>query len=512
MKRPINHKPDGLASLPPHDAQLEAAVLGAALLEAPALRKALELLPDEQVFYVQEHRLTWTAVRAVFLSGQQVDMLTVMNQLRADGNLTGAGGPQTLLRVTNKVTSGANVESHARLLTEFYGRRLTIQAARQLLAQADDPQVDLFELYADAHNTLSRLTRSISTKRAATAASLYDETIEQIARACTTAGLTGVPTGWPSLDQLTGGWQPGNLIIVAGRPGMGKTTAALALARQASIVGQKPGAGRAYRTLFVTLEMPARELMMKLIATEVNLTTHQLAHGKLTGGAAEAYDIGASAHQVKTDQLLIDDSGSLTVGQLRARAAELKAQPGGLDMLIIDYLQLVKADTKGYSREEQVAEVSRSLKALAKELEIPVIALAQLNREVEKRHDKRPIIADLRESGQLEQDADMIIFAWRGEYYGIDFYETDDSGSAASTANTILLDFAKNRNGPTGEIILGCDIARGRFWDLAAPTWGWRPDSATVTTDRRPMPKSTFGGAPDDRDPFGPEAITRTTR
>lgn len=483
MKRPIHHKPDYVAQLPPNDQRLEAAVLGAAISEAPALRKALELLPDEHVFYSPAHLVVWQAARALFHAGQPVDVLLIVNQLRELGTLTQAGGPARVFGLAQGVNSSANLEAHARILQQLYARRLTIQAARQLLAQAADEMVDSLDLFSDAQNTLTRLTRSISTRRAATAASLYDGTIEQIARACSTGGLTGIPTGWSALDKLTGGWQPGNLIIVAGRPGMGKTTVSLAIARQASVVGQKPGAGRAYRTLFVTLEMPARELMLKLLATEVGLTTFELSHGKLQGGAAEAYDIGASAHRVRTEQLLIDDSGSLTVGQLRARAAELSAEPGGLDLIIVDYLQLLKADSKGLSREEQVAEVSRSLKALAKELDVPVIALAQLNREVEKRHDKRPQISDLRESGQLEQDADQIVFAWRGEYYGIDFYEADDDGTATSTANTILLDFAKNRNGPVSEIIIGCDIARGRFWDLQNPPFTWRPERAAATAD-----------------------------
>ncbi len=492
MKRPLNHRPGYSASLPPQDLALEQAVLGAALIEAAATRKALTLLPDEEVFYHIQHLRVWQAIRTLAKTRQPVDLLTVMGALRETGHLAEVGGPGLLVKLTNHVSSGANIEAHCRLLTELYGRRLTQQAARQLLAQADDPQVDLFDLYADAHTTLARLTRSLNTKKAATAASLYDETIEAVARACRFHGLTGVPTGWGSLDRLTGGWQPGNLIIVAGRPGMGKTTVALAFARQASILGAKP-TGQPYRTLFVTLEMPARELMLKLLATEVGLTTHQLAHGKLEGGAAEAYDIGASAHRVRSDHLLIDDSGTLTVGQLRAKAAEVAAEPAGLDLIIIDYLQLLKGDTRGQKREEEVAEVSRALKALAKELAVPVIALAQLNREVEKRPNKRPQISDLRESGQIEQDADVIVFAWRGEYYGIDFYESDDDGPTTSTANTVLLDFAKNRNGPTGEIIIGCDIARGRFWDLAEPAWGWQPESVTTTsaTTGPPLPDST---------------------
>ncbi len=384
-------------------------------------------------------------------------MLTVMNKLRELGKLDQAGGPTYLYQLTHRVTSAANIEYHCRVLQQLYARRLTQQAARQLLAQAADEQVDPLELFADAQNTLTRLTRSISTRRAVTAASLYDETIEGIARACSSGGLTGIPTGWPALDGLTGGWQPGNLILLAARPAMGKSMAALAIARQAALF-----AGR--RVLFVSLEMPARELMIRLVATEVGISNFKLSHGHLEGGRAEAYDIGASAHRVKSDRLLIDPSAALTVGQLRARAAELKAEPAGLDLLIVDYVQLLKPDLKRSSREEEVADVSRHLKALALELEIPVIALAQLNREAEKRADKRPQTSDLRESGQLEQDADVIIFPWRGEVYDIAEY-----ADGTATAHTILLDFAKNRNGPAGEVILGCDVARGRIWDLQGP-------------------------------------------
>ena len=295
------------------------------------------------------------------------------------------------------------------------------------------------------------------------------------------------PPGWAALDRLTGGWQPGNLILLAARPAMGKTTAALAFARQAAVQF-----GR--RVLVVSLEMPARELMVKLVATEANRTTFELAHGKLRGGAAEAYEIGASAHRVKSDRLLIDPSSSLTVGQLRARAAELKAEPAGLDMVIVDYVQLVKADTRNLSREEQVAEVSRHLKALALELDIPVMALTQLNREAEKRTDKRPQASDLRESGQLEQDADLILFPWRGQVYGLDYYDQPDPTiPPLPTANTILFDLAKHRNGPVGEVILGCDIARGLLWDLqdpaphVAPAAGARPRRPLVRCRAQPL-------------------------
>ncbi|MBC7447435.1 MAG: replicative DNA helicase, partial [Hymenobacteraceae bacterium] len=474
----------------PHDLPLEAAVLGAALLEARALRKALELLADPDIFYQPGNRLIWEAARTVFQAGQQVDMLTVMRQLREAGTLETAGGIQAIHQLTSKVTGGANIEAHIRILQQLYGRRLTMQAGRKLLTMAADDTVDMFDLFADAQNDLSRLTRAISTKRTVTAASLYDETIEQIARACATSGLTGIPTGWHDLDQLTGGWPPGHLILLAARPGMGKTTAALSFARQAALEF-----GR--RVLFVSLEMPARELMVKLVATEANRTTFELAHGKLLGGVSEAYEIGATAHRVKSDRLLIDPSSSLTVGQLRARAAELKAEPAGLDMIFVDYVQLFKADSKGLSREEQVAEVSRGLKALALELDLPVMALAQLNRKAEERGDKRPQTSDLRESGQLEQDADVIIFPWRGEIYGIEHYDQADKNSPPMpTAGTVLLDFAKHRNGPVGEVILRCDIARGHFADLPEPAWTWKPPQERPVADHTLTTASQFEEEP----------------
>lgn len=480
--KPPKHTTEQQTKLPPHDVKLETAVLGAAILEAPALRKALELLPDEQVFYRPEHIAIWQALRALFHAGQQIDMLTVVQQLRTVGKLEAIGGPAAVLKLTERITSGANIEAHSRLLQQLYARRLTQQAARQLLAGASDDTIDPLELYAEAQNTLTRLTRSLSVRKAHTAADLYDATFQQITTACTTAGLTGIPTGYQDLDQLTGGWKPGNLILLAARPGMGKTTAALAFARNAAVQFSR-------RVLFVSLEMPEGELMMKLVASEVNRTTFELSHGKLGFSLDEKMDAVATIYNdaltLQTDRLIIDPSSSLTTGQLRARAAELKAEPAGLDLVIIDYVQLLKADTRGLSREEQVAEVSRSLKALALELAVPVIALAQLNREAEKRADKRPQTSDLRESGQLEQDADVIIFPWRGEVYDVTEY-----ADGSPTDHTILFDFAKNRNGPVGEVILGCDIARGRFWDLQDPPIA-RHQPASTEADRSWLPDPT---------------------
>ena len=446
--------------LPPQALDLEAAVLGAALLEAHAQRTLLATLPDEQVFYSTAHQQVYLAIRDLVQLGNHVDILTVTRQLRHRGTLERTGGPGFVAGLTSKINSAAHFETHCRLLQEQHARRVIIRAGTELATYAYDDTRDPLALLATAQTHLTSLNRTLETRPSQTAAAAFEPTFDRLAQAVQQRGLTGVPTGLIQLDGLTGGWQPGDLIILAARPAMGKTAALLHFARTAAL-------DHGHHTAIFSLEMPTLQLMQRMVASEVpGYSNSDLRRGNLPGGLEQVAHIRHQAQRLHTHghRLHLDDTPGLSIQQLRAKCARLHAQHP-LSLVFVDYIQLMRGDTKG-NREQEVGSISRGLKELAKELNAPVIALSQLSRDVEKRGgDKRPMLSDLSESGSLEQDADCIVFLWRGEYY--DIAEYDDG---TSTHDTILFDMAKHRNGATDEVIAACNLRRGVFSDLLPST------------------------------------------
>ncbi|MBW3127305.1 replicative DNA helicase [Hymenobacter profundi] len=441
---------------PPQALDLEAAVLGAALLEADAQRTLLATLPDEQVFYLPAHQQVYLAIRDLVQAGQHADLLTVVAQLRHRGTLQRVGGPAFVAGLTAKINSAAHLETHCRLLQEQHARRVIIRASSELTAYGYDDTRDPLQLLADAQQHLTSLHRTLETRPPQTAADAFAATFDRLAQAVQQRGLTGIPTGLTQLDGLTGGWQPADLIILAARPAMGKTAALLHFARTAALDHGQP-------TAIFSLEMPTLQLMQRLVASEVpGYSNSDLRRGNLPGGLDQVASIRQQAQRLHTHGHLlhIDDTPGLSIQQLRAKCARLHSQQP-LRLVLVDYIQLMRGDTKG-NREQEVSSISRGLKELAKELNAPVIALSQLSRDVEKRGgDKRPLLSDLRESGSLEQDADCIVFLWRGEYYNIAEYE-----DGSPTKDTVLFDVAKHRNGATDEVIAACTMRRGTFQDL----------------------------------------------
>lgn len=453
--------------LPPQALDLEAAVLGAALLEADAQRTLLATLPDEQVFYLPAHQQIYLAIRDLVQAGQHADLLTVKAQLQHRGTLERVGGIGFVAGLTMHINSAGHLESHCRVLQEKHARRVIITATTELGAKAYDDTRDVLLLTAEAHNKISDLTSTMEARRGQTAAAAFGATFERLAQAVGQKGTTGVPTGITQLDGLTGGWQPSDLILLAARPAMGKTAALLHFARTAAL-------DHGQHTAIFSLEMPTLQLMQRMVASEVpGYSNSDLRRGNLPGGLEQVAHIRAQAQRLATHghNLHLDDTPGLSIQQLRAKCARLHAQRP-VELVLVDYIQLMKGDTSnGRNREQEVGSISRGLKELAKELNAPVIALSQLSRDVEKRGgDKRPLLSDLRESGNLEQDADAIIFLWRGEYYGIDQY---DDGS--TTHDTVLFDIAKHRNGATDEVVAACNLKRGIFSDLGAPQFELAP-------------------------------------
>jgi replicative DNA helicase len=442
--------------LPPQALDLEAAVLGAALLEAPAQLTLLATLTTEEVFYLTAHQQVYLAIRDLVQQGDHADMLTVVAQLRHRGTLERIGGVAFVAGLTTKINSAAHLETHCRLLQEQHARRVIISAGTELATYGYDNTRDPLALLADAQTHLTTLHRTLETRPSQTAAAAFDPTFNRLAQAMQQKGLTGVPTGLTQLDGLTGGWQPGDLIILAARPAMGKTAALLHFARTAAL-------DHGQHIAIFSLEMPTLQLMQRMIASEVpGYSNSDLRRGNLPGGLDQVAHIREQAQRLRTHghRLHIDDTPGLSIQQLRAKCTRLHAQHP-LGLVLVDYIQLMRGDTKG-NREQEVGSISRGLKELAKELNAPVIALSQLSRDVEKRGgEKRPLLSDLRESGSLEQDADCIVFMWRGEYYNIAEYE-----DGTATADTVLFDIAKHRNGATDEVVAACSMRRGVFSDL----------------------------------------------
>ena len=453
--RPATSAPVG-SHLPPQALDLEAAVLGAALLEGDAQRTLLATLTTEDVFYSPAHQQIFQAIRDLVQAGQHADILTVTQQLRHRGTLARTGGPAFVAGLTSKINSAAHLETHCRILQEQHARRVVIAAGTELTAHGYDDSRDPLDLLTDAQTRLTSLHRTLETRPGQTAAAAFDPTFDRLAQSVGQHGLTGVPTGLTQLDGLTGGWQPGDLIILAARPAMGKTAALLHFARTAAL-------DHGHHTAIFSLEMPTLQLMQRMVASEVSgYSNSDLRRGNLPGGLDQVAHIRQQAQRLRTHghRLHLDDTPGLSIQQLRAKCARLHSQHP-LSLVLVDYIQLMRGDTKG-NREQEVGSISRGLKELAKELNAPVIALAQLSRDVEKRGgEKRPMLSDLRESGSLEQDADCIVFLWRGEYYNIAEYE-----DGTATADTVLFDVAKHRNGATDEVIATCSLKRGTFQDL----------------------------------------------
>ncbi|MGI4884260.1 MAG: replicative DNA helicase [Janthinobacterium lividum] len=440
--------------VPPHNAALEAAILGAVISVSSGLRTVLGILPDEAAFYVPAHRFVYRAVRQLFAAGEAVDTLTLVPALKAAGVLERIGGPHFLAQLSLKADSVAHLESHCRIVQEYQARRQLIATGTRLMQHAYDEGEDALGLLTAAQLELNGLHKGLETRAVQTVASTYDGVFADLVRAVESPGLTGVNTGLRALNDVSAGWQASDLVVLAARPGMGKTAALLHFARTCALdLGQAAA--------IFSMEMPTKQLIQRMVASEVaGYTNADLRRGHVAGGVPQVHALYEQAKRLRTDKLLIDDTPGLSIFQLRAKAARLKAEHD-VKLILVDYIQLMKGDTKG-NREQEIGSITRGLKELAKELDVPVIALSQLSRSVETRGgDKRPQLQDLRESGSLEQDADLVVMLWRGEYYGIDEY-----ADGSPTQDTILFDILKHRNGALGEVIAGCSMKRGTFFDL----------------------------------------------
>jgi replicative DNA helicase len=441
--------------VPPQAVDVEMSVLGAMLLEKEAIARALEVL-DDTAFYKPGHQEIFKAIIGLFEKNEAADSITVVEELRRMAKLDSVGGPMYISDLTMHVTSAANIEYHAKIVLEKALLRNLISASSEITSRAFNEQDDALDLLDEAENKIfqiseKRLKKSFVSMKEAVFTTM--EMLESIHGKH--SGVTGVPTGFTSLDSMTGGFQNSDMIIVAARPSMGKTAFVLSIARNAAVDHGKPVG-------FFSLEMSSQQLVMRLICAEARVDAQSVRTGRLPD--EQWRNLSTRIGKLYNAKIFIDDTPALSILELRAKARRLKAEHD-VAMIVVDYLQLMSGPKNAQSREQEISQISRSLKALAKELNIPVVALSQLNRAVETSSDKRPMLANLRESGAIEQDADVVIFIHRPEKYGL----TRDDGSSAEGVAEIII--GKQRNGPTGEVELAFINQYARFENLALPTF-----------------------------------------
>lgn len=446
--------------LNPHDDDLESVILGACLTETTAMVLVGDKLSPE-MFYETKFGEIYSALLSMYHSGKAIDLVTVRAELASRGKLEAVGGAYELVRLAGRVASSAHLEYHALILRQMYIRREMIAGLHTLLASAADESVDLSDALADLHRLAGHLeSGAVSNNCLRDMERLMQDTLEQMDKRVENNrnGITGIPTGLCELDRLTAGWQQGDLNIIAARPSVGKTAFALHLAL---------AAGRAGKHVLVnSLEMQGERLGDRwLCAQAANVDAGHLKTGLLDAG--ERQQALEAARLLSALPVYVDDNPKMSMDHIRSSAL-LQKSKGRCDLLIIDYLQLceMKSGQKNRNREQEVAEASRKAKLIAKELDIPVILLCQLNRECEMRADKRPALSDLRESGAIEQDADVVMLLYRPALYGL----TSERRSKFPSEGLGMVILAKHRNGETGDVYFGHNPAMTKIGEYVPPT------------------------------------------
>ncbi|EHQ30203.1 replicative DNA helicase [Mucilaginibacter paludis] len=476
-----NNPTSGLGKLPPQATDLEEAVLGALMLEKDALSSVIDILKPE-VFYRDSHQKIFQAIRTLFEKTSPVDILTVTSQLRMQGELEMIGGAYYITELTNRVASAANIEYHSRIIIQKYLQRELIRISTEVINSAYEDTTDVLDLLDKAEKNLFDIAQNNLRRDSRKMDDILHESLKEIeALKDKKDGLTGVASGFTELDRMTSGWQKSDLVIIAARPAMGKTAFVLTCARNAAVDFNRP-------VVVFSLEMSSVQLVNRLISGEARIEQEKIRKGRLEEWEWE--QIHSKIGRLEQAPLIIDDTPALNIFEFRAKCRRLKSQHD-IQLIIIDYLQLMhgKSDGKGGNREQEIGSISRALKSVAKELNVPVIALSQLSRAVESRPGgaKRPMLSDLRESGSIEQDADMVLFLYRPEYYGLEFDE--DNNPTQGVGEVII---AKHRNGETGRVRLKFVGKYVKFEDLDEGVEGFPPMGAAPNAFTGLAPSQDF--------------------
>src|SRR5687768_315318 len=473
--------------VPPQAKDLEEAVLGAIMLEKTAFDTVVEILKPE-CFYVEAHQRIYRAMQSLQQKNQPIDILTVVEELKSRGELDLVGGPYYVTRLTNSVVSSANIETHSRIILQKFIQRELIRISGEIIGDAYEDSTDVFDLLDQAESKIYEVTSNHLKNNYESIDSVLVKTIQRIEDLRhKNEDVTGVPSGFPSLDRVTYGWQSTDLIILAARPSVGKTAFALNLARNAALHPTKPTP-----VAFFSLEMSAGQLVQRILSAESEIWLEKISRGKMEEHEMKQL-YARGIQRLAQAPIFVDDTPALNIFELRAKCRRLK-NLNNIGMIIIDYLQLMSGtgENRNGNREQEISNISRSLKGLAKELQVPIIALSQLSREVEKRKDgnKMPQLSDLRESGAIEQDADMVCFLYRPEYYDIVQDEMGDSNRGETHVR-----IAKHRNGSLETIKLRARLEIQRFYDEEAGNGysGSGGGGAGLPPNFRPV--SDMGGA-----------------
>ena len=418
---------------PPHSIEAEQAVLGGLIINNDSWDKVVDKLSEEN-FYKKEHKLIYKSITALAKDGQPFDTITITEWLGQHKQLEEVGGLSYIGSIANNTSSSANIGFYANIVYDRYVMRELVALGSDMVESATNPsgrttQDILDEAEKKVFQIAEKGSKESGPEKISTVVSRTLDKIEKLFHE--KSAITGVSTGFKSIDEMTSGLHPGELIIVAGRPAMGKTTFAMNIAENAAITTDKP-------VLVFSMEMPAEQLTMRILSSLGRIDQHRLRTGQLLD--EDWPRISSTVGMMSKTKLLIDETPALSPMEMRARARRVAREHDGISLIVVDYLQLMRGSTGSDNRAAEISEISRSLKALSKELNVPVIALSQLNRGLEQRINKRPIMSDLRESGAIEQDADLIVFIYRDEVYNED---SEDKG----TAEIII---GKHRNGPTG--------------------------------------------------------------
>ncbi len=463
--------------VPPQAKDLEEAVLGAIMLEKNAFDTVIEILKPE-CFYVDAHQRIFNAMQSLANKSQPIDILTVAEELRSREELEMVGGPYYVTKLTNSVVSSANIDAHARIVLQKFIQRELIRISGEIIGDAYEDSTDVFDLLDDAESKLFEITNNHLRKDYNSIDTVLVNTIKRIEDLRQrNEDVTGVPSGFSGLDRVTYGWQNSDLIILAARPAVGKTAFALNLARNAAMHPTKPTP-----VALFSLEMSAGQLVQRILSAESEIWLEKISRGKMEEHEMKQL-YARGIQRLSQAPLFIDDTPALNIFELRAKCRRLKNKHN-IGMIIIDYLQLMSGTGEGRNsnREQEISNISRNLKGLAKELNVPIIALSQLSRAVEQRGAKEgsrvPQLSDLRESGAIEQDADMVMFLYRPEYYDL-----TTSAEGENIKGLTEVKIAKHRNGTLDTIKLKALLHIQKFanWDedpyssIGVPSGGWRP-------------------------------------
>ncbi|EAY28368.1 replicative DNA helicase [Microscilla marina ATCC 23134] len=433
----------------PHDVFTEQTLLGTLINEPVTMVEVIDILEVES-FYRTEHQVIYEAIFELYAAGENIDLITLSHQLRATSKLEMIGSAKYLIFLSREVSLALNTVKYARILQEMQIRRQMIALGNQLSKSAQDITHDVFDLLSDTQHQLQKTVNGTCGKPFHSLSDLQENTLQELHNyQHSPHGMSGLPCGLHRLDMATSGWQKSDLILLAARPGVGKTSLMCTIARNVAVdVQQAVG--------IFSLEMQSVKLYLRLACAEANYSYQHLTNQSLQ--AADWERLNDQVRQLASHPIFIDETPGISIQELRAKAFRLK-EMYNIKLLLIDYLQLITTGGMKFgTREQEVTYISASLKKLAKELDIPVIALSQLSRALESRSDKRPRMSDLRESGSLEQDADLILFLYRNEYYGI----AEDASGAPTQGHTEVI-IAKHRNGNPETIPLKFDNGGMRF-------------------------------------------------